>query len=498
MKKGKLIFIFLFLAVFLLSFSSSENQQPGSSLEERIHEFSMDSALKNASWGICVIDVTSGKILASHNEHQALVPASTQKILTTVSALQMLGPDFKYETTLGYTGSIDNLGILQGDLVITGSGDPSFGSSILHDSLDLQRVFHHWLKDLRSSNITAINGRIIADASVFDDELIPRKWIWEDVGNYYGAGSSGLTVNENLYTVFFEAGQQIGLPVKVVQTDPVIPGMEFINLVRTGPRNSGDQVYIFGAPYQMQRTLTGTVPLGSKNFPVKGSIPDPPFYVASVFSQFLAEHDIIQKHEATTQRQLSADDKKTIEIKHIFSTWKSPPMSSITGHTNLNSVNTFAENLLKTIGSVIKGEGSTEAGISAIKEYWKGEGLETRGMFLYDGSGLSPSNRITVFHLATVLREMALSSTGDAFMAGLPLAGRTGSIARSFIGTPSENVLRAKSGYLSDVRSYAGYTQSRNGKTLAFAIIVNHYGGSPATMREKMTVLMDAITRYNQ
>lgn len=498
MKYGKSLPVLLFFAVFLLSFISSETSRTISSLEARIQEFSKDPALLNASWGICVVDVSDGRVLASHNADMALVPASTQKVLTTASALLMLGPEFSYETTLGYTGRIDGEGTLQGDLVIKGSGDPSFGSTNLHDSLNLEKIYRQWLMYIQGAGIKKITGRIVADASIFDDELITRKWVWEDMGNYYGAGASGLTANENLYTVFFQSAQAEGLPAKVIFTEPVVPGMELINQVTTGKRGSGDQVYIFGAPFQMQRTLTGTIPLGSNNFPVKGSIPDPPLFVAASFSDFLTKNNIPQGTPAISHRDLSTRNARTSQTPRLLGTWTSPPLSSLAEHTNLKSVNTYAENLLKTLGSIIKGEGSTEAGIKAIKEYWAGKGLDTRGMFLYDGSGLSPSNRITVRQLALVLQETARSESGQAFIAGLPLAGRTGSIAGSFKGTPSENVLRAKSGYIANVRSYAGYTRTRDGKTLAFAIIVNHYEGSPTSMREKITSLMDAITRYNQ
>ncbi|MBW6497485.1 MAG: D-alanyl-D-alanine carboxypeptidase/D-alanyl-D-alanine-endopeptidase, partial [Bacteroidales bacterium] len=281
----------LLLVPALLFFFSFSGQSPAPNyLERELNRFASDPALKNASWGFCVIDIETGRTVVSRNEHQALVPASTQKVLTTASALMVLGPDFRYETTIGYSGRIDAGGVLHGDLIIKGSGDPSFGSSTMDDSLNLEKVFSVWLLAVYKAGIRQINGRVLADESVFDQELIPRKWLWEDMGNYYGAGASGLTANENMYTVYFQPGNAVGQPARVVMTEPQIPAMEFNNQVTTGPRGSGDQVYIFGAPYQMQRTLTGTVPLGSSNFPVRGSIPDPPFFVAAAFSEFLSRN----------------------------------------------------------------------------------------------------------------------------------------------------------------------------------------------------------------
>lgn len=489
----------IFLIPALLILFSFNGQSPAPAyLQRELNRFAADPALKNASWGFCVIDIETGRTVVSHNESQALVPASTQKVLTTSSALMLLGANFRYQTIIGYSGQIDAGGVLRGDLIIKGSGDPAFGSSAMHDSLNLNRVFAGWLQTVRNAGIRQINGRVLADESVFDQELIPRKWLWEDMGNYYGAGASGLSANENMYTVYFQPGNAVGQPARIVMAEPQIPGITFINQVTTGVRGSGDQVYIFGAPYQMERTLTGTVPLGSSNFPVRGSIPDPPFFVASAFSDFLNRNSISQSLPPLSQRLSAQAGYTPAAISRQLNTWASPTLAAIAQRTNLSSVNTFAENLVKTIGSRAKGEGSTAAGNEAIKDHWKKAGLDVDGMFLYDGSGLSPSNRLTAYQLARVLQITAGQPFFDEFQAGFPLAGRTGSIASSFRGTPSEGVLRAKSGFLANVRSYAGYTKTADGKTLAFAFIVNDYHGTPASMREKMTRLMDAITRYNQ
>jgi len=497
MRRARLPLLFL-IPLLLILFSFSDHSSIANSLEREINRFASDPSLKNASWGLSVIDVETGRTIASRNQHLALSPASTQKLVTTASALLLLGHDYRYQTSLGYSGFIDEAGILQGNLIIIGSGDPTFASTQLHDSLRMEMVFLKWLQAINHAGIKQINGRVFVDESVFDHEMVPRKWLWEDIGNYYGAGSSGLTVNENMYTVLFQPGNEVGKPATVLRTEPLIPGVEFINQVITGPRGSGDQVYIFGAPYQMQRTLTGTVPLGSSNFPVRGSIPDPALFFAAAFSGFLAQNRIDQNSGPITRRIVSLGGTLFPETEKVLSTWMSPALVHVAGRTNLNSVNTYAENLLKTIGRQVKGTGSTTSGIEVIKEYWKNRGLDVDGMFLYDGSGLAPSNRLTTAQLTGILQAMARSPHFDDFQAGLPLAGRTGSLTSLFRGTASESVLRAKSGFIANVRSYAGYTKTADGKTLAFAFIVNDYHGTPASMREKMTKLMDAITRYNQ
>ncbi len=489
---------FFLVVLLLFCFCFSGWSFAGNTLERELNRFASDPSLKNATWGLTVIDVKTGRTIVAHNQHMALSPASTQKLITTATALLMLGNDFRYQTTLGYSGFIDPSGILHGNLIVKGSGDPTFASTQLHDSLRLEMVFMQLTQAINKAGIRKVNGRIIIDESVFDNELVPRKWLWEDIGNYFGSGASGLTVNENMYTIFFEPGHQLGHPAKVLRTEPAIPDMVFINQVTTGPHGSGDQVNIFGAPYQMQRTLTGTVPHGRSNFAVRGSIPDPPGFFAAAFSNFLTQNGIAQSFPPTTHRIEITAGNKVAEIEKVLGTLASPTITHIAARTNLHSVNSYAENLLKTIGLSAKATGSNPAGIEAMIEFWKSRGLDIGGMFLYDGSGMSPSNRMTTAQLASILRTMAQSPQYESFLAGFPLAGRSGSLANLFRGTASEGVLRAKSGFISNVRSYAGYTTTTNGKILAFAFIVNDYQGTPANMREKMIKVMDAITRYNQ
>jgi D-alanyl-D-alanine carboxypeptidase/D-alanyl-D-alanine-endopeptidase (penicillin-binding protein 4) len=512
-KNKKVIFGIILLLCFLALFFPSvipsekvhysslgyfESNNSANYFEQELRRFKNDPALKNASWGLSIINLQNGKSIASHNQNLALVPASTQKILTTVTALLFLGNEFKFQTTLGYSGFIDQGGTLHGDLVVTGSGDPSFASTQLHDSLRMERVFGKWLLAIKEAGIKQVNGRVFVNESVFDHEMIPRKWLWEDMGNYYGAGASGLTVNENMYTVFFQPGNEVGQAARVLRTEPMIPAMEYINQVKTGPRGSGDQVYIFGAPYQIQRTLTGTVPLGRNDFPVRGSIPDPPLFFAMAFSGFLTQNGIQISGTPISYRIATASGLTAPKAEKVLSIYTSPSLTHIANRTNLSSVNTYAENLLKTVGNQAKGTGSFSAGIEATIEFWKNRGLDVDGMFLYDGSGLTPSNRLTAAQLTGILQAMSLNPRFEDFKAGLPLAGRTGWLANQLRGTPSEGVLYAKSGFIANVRSYAGYSKTSDGKEIAFAFIVNDYQGTPASMREKMTKLMDAITRYNQ
>lgn len=470
--------------------------EANSGFERAFSIFSKDPSLRNAHWAFYLSDITRGIPLAMHNGEKAIVPASTQKLLTSISALFMLGPGYTYHTELQYDGSIEPGGILYGNLFIKGSGDPSLGSSAMSDTLSLDHVFAHYLELLNQEGIKQVSGHIVADETVFDQEIVPRKWLWEDMGNYFGAGSSGLSVNENAYTVYFRAGAALGDRARVVSTRPIIPGMSFINQVTTGTRGSGDQVYIFGAPYIQERLLTGSVPLGAANFPVMGSIPEPPLFMAAAFRNFLIENGIEVAGESHSWRSAGLAGLDLGFRRTTIGEWVSPPLFEIVFRTNQASVNTYAENLLKTIGKEAGGRGDVRTGIQAIRGFWQERGIDLTGMSLHDGSGLSPSNRLTAFQLGQLLEAAARDQMFPALFNSLPLAGFSGSLANHFRDTPSEGILRAKSGYLGNVRAYAGYTNLQNGNLAAFVLIVNDYDGSPAVMREKMFLLMDAITRH--
>lgn len=461
-------------------------------------QFGNDSRMRSASWGLVAIDINSGDTIASVNPHEALVPASTLKIATTASALEMLDTNFRFRTVLGMHGNVDSFGTLHGDLIIKGSGDPTFGWKEFSAKNSLDSIFTVWYQAIRNAGIRKISGRVFVDETIFDDQLIPRTWIWENMGNHFGAGTSGISVLNNRFTVFFQAGGSLGNPARVLRTEPEVPGMILHNTVTTGPPGSGDQVWIFGAPFQMERLLTGTVPLGQREFPVHGSLPDPPMLVAAAFANFLHNQGMHQS-ETPISARISRQLGLTVpQLNDTLSVWVSPSLMQIANFTNFKSDNSFSEALLKTIAHRQGHSATTTAGATAIRSFWQSQGVNTQGMFLFDGSGLSPSNRVTAGQLAHILNILTRKNYFPAFYEGLPIAGQTGTLAHVLRGTKSQGVLRAKTGTLSHVRAFAGYTKTQSGRTIAFAFIVNHFHGTGTELRNEMILIMDAITRYNQ
>ncbi len=458
-----------------------------------IDALAKDADLKHAGLGFCVIDVEANKVIAQHNADLGLITASSLKAVTTATALGILGSDFRYETKLEYDGKITADGTLQGNLYFTGQGDPTLGSQEMEGVTDFDDLMQQLSKAVRKAGIQCIDGYVIGDATYFETAATGRTWIWEDMGNYYAGGTHGLNIHENLYYIDFGLSPNLSKGPSVKGVRPEVPGIEFANELNSAGAKSGDNAYIFGAPYTNMRYIRGTLPIGKNDYTIKGSLPEPALFAAFHLAKALEKNGINNEGKTATQRQLQLTRNPSSKRKTIY-TIKSPPLKDIVQRANMKSVNLYCESLLKSIGKKQSGEGTTEAGLEAIKAYWTTRGVDMSGFVMRDGSGLSPRNAISTRHLATIMRKVAKDKTifKDLY-ASLPVAAESGALQNMFKGTKAAGNLRAKSGYMEGVRSYTGFVKSKSGKLLSFSIIANNYKGSPAAMKKKMERVMAAI-----
>jgi D-alanyl-D-alanine carboxypeptidase/D-alanyl-D-alanine-endopeptidase (penicillin-binding protein 4) len=479
--------ILLLLPCYAVAQTSSS---PAVKLSAEIEKLKKDPDMLHAAWGLCVLDAKSGKTISEYNSQASLTPASTLKVVTTAAALSILGPGFRYETTLEYDGTLDTVtGILKGNVYIRGGGDPSLGSELFRVKNDTL-VTDKWAMLLKAKGIRQVDGAVIGDAEVFEDEMIPSTWIWGDIGNYFGAGASGLTFMDNKYTAFFKSGTA-GDTTSITKISPEVPGLYLRNMVTSG--GSGDNAFIYGAPYDFSRYVTGTVPAGRMNYEVDGSIPDPPLFCAQMLEVAMKREGITLAHSATTVRQLKFDGQYKKGKRSVIDTHYSPTLDKIVYYTNLKSNNLFAEHLMKTIAWKKTGYGTDTAGKTAILNYWSSKGIDTKGLYMTDGCGLSRANTITAAQLAGMLRAAKGESYFNPFYASLPVAGRSGSLGSLCVGTCAENNLHAKSGYINRVRSYAGYVKNKKGDDVVFALIANNYDCTPVEMKKKLEKIMVLI-----
>ncbi|MFL5731399.1 MAG: D-alanyl-D-alanine carboxypeptidase/D-alanyl-D-alanine-endopeptidase [Cytophagaceae bacterium] len=471
--------LFLFLSFTILNSFA----QDLSKLQSEVKKISSESVLVHGQLGISIRD-TQGKIVYQHQGDKSLIPASNLKIISTATALGILGEDFRYQTKLEYDGAISG-GILNGNIYVSGSGDPTLGSSRFKDFPDMDMLTNLFCDKIMAAGIKKINGRLIADETGFDKNALPEHWMWTDIGNYYGAPACGLNFNENLYKLYFMPGSKQGDSTSILRTEPFIPGLTFINSVKTGSPGSGDNAYIYGAPYSYQRFITGTIPPGSTEFSIKGSAPDPAHMLLYTLAQKLIGRGV---EVSLPQPQLQTPGYSS-ERKNIY-TQNSVSLKEIAKATNGSSINLYAEALLKTTGFKIKKNGSTKSGIRAVREYWSKKGLDTAGFFMNDGSGLSATNAIQANTFTQLLYLVGKESYAASFYESLPVCGVSGTMKNIGKGTAAEGRVAAKTGTINKVICYTGYVTIRNGQRYSFSILANNFDCSNSEIIRKLTRIM--------
>lgn len=453
---------FLFLILTLVSYSQSN----------RFELLLSDSSMSNASVSFIVADADNGNVLIAHNPRTSLIPASTLKLVTSAAALELMGPEYKFKTTIGYTGSINRRsGRLDGNIVIKGGGDPSLGSEYFKDHY--REFIADWVEEIKKSGIKKIRGRIVTDDSYFDFEPVPPKWLWEDIGTYYGAGVFGLSVFDNSCKIRVKSSADSS-HVDLIGVTPDLHGYSFTN--RLAASGIKENWYVFTAPYSTGGWLSGTIPVSSEELIMDASIPDPPLLIAKILNEKLEAEGIKISGEPSTVRL--EPETSTVNITWITET-VSPFLSLIADVLNKESVNLYAEHLVKELGKCYTNKGTTASGVKIIRNFLGNSDIDTAGMFIEDGSGLSSRNGINSEQLVKLLIFMRNRGKHfNIFYSSLPDAGRNGTLAGYFTDPVFDSNLKAKSGSMSRVRCYAGYFTTYSGRHLAFSILINNYQGT--------------------
>lgn len=429
------------------------------------HLFATEN-LKTTSYSIYAIDANSGNKLVE-TPQKSLSTASVMKLFTTAVSLEVLGPDYTFSTTLSYAGNLDlQTNTLTGNLIMKGGGDPAFYSSFFEDHY--KNCFENWISELKKRGIKKINGNLLIDLSSMQRASIPGDWGWEDIGNYYGAGVSALTFGDNLYNIHFASSKTPESKATIKYIDPEIKDLKLENLV-IASAEAGDNTIVYGAPGSTQQSIEGTIPAGETDFVVKAAMPDPPLVAALTFIKKLKEAGV-----EIFGSIAKAGTGESINCT-IIGTQLSPLLKDLIVPLNKESLNLYAEHLLCEIGRKSHNEPTVAKGIEAYQQFCLDKGIDTKGFFPVDGSGLSRSNALTPKTLVETMKIMYDSKYRTIFFGALPIAGVDGTLRHSFKGTPLEKNVTAKTGSMSRVRSIAGMLKTKSGKTVLFAILLNNF-----------------------
>ncbi|HOJ19221.1 MAG TPA: D-alanyl-D-alanine carboxypeptidase/D-alanyl-D-alanine-endopeptidase [Ignavibacteriaceae bacterium] len=483
MKPSYSTFYISLISIFLiLNFIASP--QSTKKIQKLLSEKSTGKLLKHGTLSVYAEFSETGKPIISFNSEKGLAPASNLKVVTSGAALCLLGQDFCFQTKVFAGLNILKGDILNSNLVITGSGDPTLGSARIKGSKNLEELCSEIYNTISELGIKRITGNIIADDLLYERNPVPDYWHWIDIGNYYGAGTSAFTINENSYELHFKPGKTPGDTTGIWGTTPPGVGLIFANSVTTGKEGSGDNGYIYSAPFSELAYLRGTVPAGVDTFTISGSIPNPPLFFARYLRDYLERSGIKVLGEARIpDLRENIDYSQMKEIKTI----QSPPLKDIVFIVNKRSNNLYTEQILLALGNRTSGTKNIDEAIKSMLNFYKEKGLDLSGVRLEDGCGLSRTNMITTKAIGNILTFMTKQKDFEAYYNSFPIAGvktDPGGFKTFGIGTPIENNARIKSGTIHGVRSFSGYISNKSGKLISFSMISNNYTGSSREIDE--------------
>ena len=474
-------------------------------LPSLVEKIASETPLNSASWGMKAVDA-KGKVLAEYNSSAKMAPASNMKLITAGCALHSLGADFRFPTSIAYSGEIVD-GTLKGDIYIVGGGDPTIGAA---DSIAMKAdgLFWKWKSAMKAAGINAVEGRIIGDGRRFEGHLENTSWEYDDLGTYYGAGTSALSFYANAQDYEVSAGAKAGDPVIVRISYPETPWLHFTNLGTTGPTGSGNSLYLYTTDLAPYAELRGTFALGrtpkTENFANKyGAMTCAYYFYKNLLStgwKVSGGYADIDRLGRVRGADFSRGDKASDNLKTITTTY-SPSLEKIARETLFRSDNFYAEAMMR-----IMGEKSTEIAVYDSCRVAEIEVLEdlcpgiSSRLSIDDGSGLSRHNFVSAETFVQYLEAMKKSPAFDCFIGALPYPGSEGTLKYVLSGLdPSiRKRIRMKSGSMDGVLCYSGYILPASGSAkdaIVFSILTNNCDAPVSAVRAKIMSIITELTK---
>ena len=497
MKLKKNVFVFVLCLSICIAPGCSQKPQttlkpdPLSELQQKLENVFSDPAFYNAHWGVAIQSLKTGEYIYLRNANKGFMPASNMKLFTTAAALIKLGPDFKLRTEVYATGEIDDQGVLNGDLVVRGMGDPALSGRYYDGNMTF--VFQTWADSLRNAGIRKISGRIIGDDTFFDDELLGEAWSWDYQSDYYAAQISALTFNDNCVDIIFTPGDSVGDSTSF-RLQPPTDYMTLENRVTTAGKIQGTNIRLDRQRGGNHVVCTGTLNKNENQHTEWVTVENPTRYTVAVLQS------VLEKNGITTGEVYDIDELPEFEYdkSQRVALHYAPPMHEIIKTVNKVSQNLFAELLLRVIGKEYAGKGNADSGEQVAKELFSGMGIHPDQVFMADGSGLTRVDMVSPMSVITLLRSMRQHTFGNYYYDSLPIAGVDGTISKRMQGTAAENNVRAKTGYINRVRALSGYVTTRDEEELVFSMIVNNYTVPTSLCNAKQDLVCEWLANFSR
>lgn len=442
-----------------------------------------NSGLRRALVGVMVKDLSTGRVLYSKNEDLLFIPASNEKLLTTAASLYSSGSDFKYCTQVYATGTVSSDSVLEGNLLVVGSGDPTFSETF---GVDPDSVFLSWAESLKSRGVYRVAGSVVTDESLFDDERLGYGWDWHYLSYWYAAEVSALSYNDNSVRIDVVPGDSVGATASAVLS-PRTSFMKLTGTVLTSNPGTGVSVKIRRTPSTNEICISGSLAVDRKMKSFRVSVSDPALFYAHRLTEILEEDSIEVGGEPFVC------DSTPISATLLFSHY-SPELESIIGVINRGSENLSAEMLFKTMGAREYGEGTFENGARAVKSYLASIGIDTSRCVSVDGSGLSRRNLVSPRALVKLLQ---VNFTGGTLTNSLPVSGSVGTLESRMGEEPLAGRVYAKTGTLDQTSALSGYVMALSGRPVVFALFVNHFVEEIGVIKSLEDDVCRALVHYS-
>ncbi|MGR3220628.1 MAG: D-alanyl-D-alanine carboxypeptidase/D-alanyl-D-alanine endopeptidase [Candidatus Anammoxibacter sp.] len=481
-------FICLFFAAYILSCRNTGAEEAEVSthlyLKHRLESILKHPHLNNASISLRVVSVNEEKVLFSYKSKEQLKVASNMKLLTTAAALIYLGKDFRYKTCVYSTGELLPTGVLSGNIILNGSGDPNI-SGRFHNG-NITTIPEMWIDAIVGIGIKTIDGDIVADDTIFDRTFVNSTWPEDQHSKWYCAQISGLSFNDNCIDITISPGAIEGQLVKAI-INPKTNYVNIINTCKTTKTKSNHSFSLYRKPETNDIYLRGHFWKGSNQQTEWVTVNNPSLYLATVFKEMLEKRDVTVKGKA---RLVNVQDKNYLKHADKLVCTISTLEQTI-NVANTGSQNFYAEQILKTLGAFVYKDGTFQSGIDVVKKMIGMLGHKPSEYNIADGSGLSRRNRLTTGILTDLLVFMYKHKHGKLFTDSLPVCGLSGTLKKRLTKPPYRLRIKAKTGYIAAVSSLSGYAETLKGDLLAFSILVNDFNVS----NKKIKRLQDSICR---
>ena len=510
------LIIFLSLTT-LLAAPAKPAQNRERALPDRIASVLGAPDLARGFWGIEVVSSANGEMLYSQNADKLFTPASNTKLFTTAAALALIGPDYKFRTTVETTGTLDRYGRLNGDLVLVGHGDPNLSGRELPYDIRTQRnddpiqALEALADALVQKGVKFIDGDIVADDSYFAFERYGEGWSQDDLVWADGAPVSALTINDNVVFVNILPADRPGEKA-FVSVKPFAEYYRLDNRIITTPAGTGRKFFVNREPGSTVVTLWGNMPVDDPGANEALAIEDPAEFAAGLFSQLLEKRGIvIYGHQRTRHTELAA--LSTFSVNAIapsrggdglsrslkadqfitLASYESKPLLEDVQVINKVSQNLHAEILLRLLGRERGNAGSIEGGLEVLRGFLTQAGISSDQYVFYDGSGLSRQNLVTPHAVVQLLRYCSTQPWGASYRKTFPVGGVDGSLSERLNLPRLQNRIMAKTGSLGGVKTLSGYATTDSGQAVVFSILSNNFNLPAKRVTDAIDALVLAI-----